>query len=188
MDKIEEMKGRKVTINLVAANVFSVVLLFVSVVLLAYPFYLIWNDHPHGDEQYLRVVCILCLPLFVAGIVAHELLHGITWAHYAKSGWKSIRFGVMWKMLTPYCHCNEPMGVRGYMAGGLMPLVVLGIIPGIVSLFTGSILLLVWGILFIAAAGGDIWMVWLLSKEDPESTILDHPSEAGFYVFPKEEE
>ena len=181
------MKGRKVSINLVSANVFSVVLLVVSAVLLAFPFYLIWDGCPHGDEQYLHVVCILFFPLFIAGIVAHELLHGITWAHYAKSGWKSIRFGVMWKMLTPYCHCNEPMGTRAYMAGGLMPLVVLGVIPGIVSLFTGSILLLVWGIFFIAAAGGDIWMVWLLSKEDPDSTILDHPSEAGFYVFPKEE-
>jgi len=26
----------------------------------------------------------------------------------------------------------------------------------------------------------------LLTKEDPESTILDHPTEAGFYVFDKE--
>ena len=78
------------------------------------------------------------------------------------------------------------MGVKAYLAGALMPLLVLGIIPAVVSLIIGSTVLLGWGILFIAAASGDIWMSWLLTKEDPESTILDHPTEAGFYVFDKE--
>jgi len=43
--------------------------------------------------------------------------------------------------------------------------------------------LLVWGIFFIAAAAGDIWMTWLLTKENPKSMVLDHPSEAGFYII-----
>ena len=38
-------------------------------------------------------------------------------------------------------------------------------------------------IIFISAAGGDIWMAWLLTKESPDCTVLDHPTEAGFYVF-----
>ena len=37
--------------------------------------------------------------------------------------------------------------------------------------------------LFIAAAAGDIWMTWLLTKENPKSMVLDHPSEAGFYII-----
>ena len=40
-----------------------------------------------------------------------------------------------------------------------------------------------WGIFFIAAAAGDIWMTWLLTKEDRHSLVLDHPSEAGFYII-----
>ena len=36
---------------------------------------------------------------------------------------------------------------------------------------------------FIAAAAGDIWMTWLLTKENPKSLVLDHPSEAGFYII-----
>jgi hypothetical protein len=35
------------------------------------------------------------------GIILHELIHGITWAKYTKDGFKSIRFGVLWKFLTP---------------------------------------------------------------------------------------
>ena len=38
-------------------------------------------------------------------------------------------------------------------------------------------------IIFISAASGDIWMAWLLTKESPGCTVLDHPTEAGFYVF-----
>jgi len=187
MEKFDETKGRKVAINIVSANVFSIVLLIVSGVVLIVPFYLIWGEADLGSGSSMFGFAGLWLLIaFLVGVVVHELLHGITWACYAKGGWKSISFGVMWKLLTPYCHCNEPMSVKAYLAGALMPLLVLGIIPAVVSLIIGSIPLLAWGILFIAAASGDIWMSWLLTKEDPESTILDHPTEAGFYVFDKE--
>ena len=63
-----------------------------------------------------------------------------------------------------------------------MPCIVLGVLPAIVALFIGSLPLLAWGIFFIAAAAGDIWMTWLLTKEDRHSLVLDHPSEAGFYI------
>lgn len=188
MEKFDETKGRKVAISIVAANVFSIALLIVSSIVFVVPFFLIWKDISLEGKSLFGASGIWWLIAFLVGIVVHELLHGITWAYYAKNGWKSISFGVMWKLLTPYCHCSEPMGTRAYMAGALMPLLVLGIIPAIVSLIIGSIPLLAWGILFIAAASGDIWMAWLLSKENPECTILDHPSEAGFYVFDKEEE
>ena len=44
-----------------------------------------------------------------------------------------------------------------------MPCIVLGVIPANVALFIGSLPMLVWGIFFIAAAAGDIWMTWLLA-------------------------
>ena len=67
--------------------------------------------------------------LVIVGIVVHELIHGLTWACYAKRGWKSISFGVMWKLLTPYCHCDEPMHISGYMMGAMMPCIILGCHP-----------------------------------------------------------
>ena len=110
MEKFDETKGRKVAINIVSANVFSIVLLIVSAVVFIVPFYLIWGDTDWSTEKSMFGVSgIWWLIAFFAGIVVHELLHGITWACYAKSGWKSISFGVMWKLLTPYCHCNEPI-------------------------------------------------------------------------------
>ncbi len=178
-----EIKGRKVAINLVSANVFGLVLMVVVAIVLLVPFFCIWGGEPLVGlvESPLRAFgfFVACL----VGIVVHELIHGITWAHYAEGGWKSISFGVLWKMLTPYCHCDVPLEKRGYMMGALMPLVVLGILPGAAGIAIGSLALVIWGIIFISAAAGDIWMAWLMSKEPSDCLFLDHPSEAGFYVI-----
>ena len=132
----QEVKGRKVAIDIVKANIFAVVIMVVAAIVFLVPFF-----------------------------------------------WKSISFGVMWKLLTPYCHCDEPMHIPGYMMGAMMPCVILGVIPAIAALFIGSLPMLAWGIFFIAAAAGDIGMTWLLTKENPWSMVLDYPSEAGFYII-----
>ncbi len=183
IENIDE-KGRKVTIDLLKVNIFAVAIMIVAEIVLIVPFFLIWG----GRKPTMELIgsptqwAILAMTSIV-GIVLHELIHGITWTFYAPSGWKSISFGVMWKMLTPYCHCDEPMHISGYMMGAMMPCVVLGIIPSIVAMFIGYLPLLAWGVFFISAAAGDIWMTWLLTKENPKSMVLDHPSEAGFYII-----
>lgn len=185
MEKYDEVKSRKVAINPIAVNVYSFLLLIVSAIVFAGPFYIIWHENIILDEQKLKISVspIWFIVLLLVGIVVHELLHGIAWAYYVKNGWKSINFGFKWKYLMPYCHCNEPMSKRAYMVALLLPLIALGVIPSVVSLFIGSITLLLYGICFIGAAMGDIWMAWLLIKEKADSLILDHPDELAFYVL-----
>lgn len=185
MENIED-KGRKVVIDLYKANVFCIVLLVLSAIVFAVPFLIIWKGAPMKSLLASFGGWGLFLVVMLAGIVVHELIHGLTWACYAKNGWKSISFGVIWKMLTPYCHCNEPMRISGYMMGAMMPCVVLGVVPAIVALFVGDLTLLVFGIIFIATSSGDIWIAWLLTKENPQSLVLDHPTEAGFYILDEE--
>ena len=178
-----EVKGRKVAIDIVKANIFVVIMVVAAIVFLV-PFFWIWvGKKPISELLGGFGDWSITFILVIVGIVVHELIHGLTWACYAKSGWKSISFGVIWKLLTPYCHCDEPMHIPGYMMGAMMPCIVLGFIPAIVALFIGSLPMLVWGIFFIAAAAGDIWMTWLLTKENAKSMVLDHPSEAGFYII-----
>ncbi|MBP5561221.1 MAG: DUF3267 domain-containing protein [Muribaculaceae bacterium] len=185
---MEEDKKRKVTIDIVKANVFAVIIMVAAAVVLLVPFFMIWGfRQPEDIFGGIWGVVMVPVALFV-GIAVHELIHGITWACFTKSGWRSIHFGVMWKLLTPYCHCSEPQPIPAYMWGALMPCIVLGIIPSIVSLCIGSLLLAVWGIFFISAAAGDIWIAWLLTKEKRDSTVLDHPSEAGFYIIEPDDE
>lgn len=106
-------------------------------------------------------------------------------ALFASKGLKSIKFGILWKMLTPYCHCKEPLKIKEYIIALLAPLVILGLLPAIMSLFTGSAALLLIGMFFSVAAAGDIMIFLLIRKENPEDYVQDHPSEAGYYVFRK---
>lgn len=183
-DEVEGRKRRKVAIDLVKANIFAVVIMVVSLIVLLVPFFLIWSSRlTIGEMMGSAPLWIWLIVAMVPGIIVHEIIHGITWACFAKRGWKSISFGVIWKYLTPFCHCDEPMRIRPYQLACLMPCFVLGVLPSVIALFIGSLPLLVFGVFFIASAAGDIWMAWLLTKEDADSLVLDHPSEAGFYVY-----
>ena len=124
---------------------------------------------------------------FLIGIVLHELIHGISFALFAKRGFCSIRFGVLWKYLTPYCHCTEPLKIRHYIFGALTPSVLLGLTPAIIGLIIGKYLVTFFGIIFIIAAIGDFMVVHLLWNEKPTDYAQDHSLEAGCFVFRKKQ-
>lgn len=181
MENFENYEKQKRTINLYAANGLALGITAGAALLFGIPYYLIWK---HGISLPLPQILLLLL-LFVVGIAVHELIHGFFFGLFAKNGFKSIRFGVMWQMLTPYCHCKEPLKIKHYFLGALMPALLLGIIPGVISLFNGNGLMLLFGILFTGAAAGDFMVVWMLRKEHPETYVQDHPSEAGCFVYRK---
>lgn len=154
------------------------------------PFYLLWGHRYTWEGVKASLDNSLgaayggwALLILLGGIVVHELIHGITWAMYAKSGFRSIRFGVLWKMLTPYCHCKEPLQVRHYMIGALMPAIILGFAPAVLAMALGSAKLLAFALFFTVAAMGDFMIIQLIRKEPAGTLVLDHPSEAGCYVF-----
>lgn len=41
----------------------------------------------------------------VVRIVAHEFIHGATWAYFGCKPFRSIKFGAQLKTLAPYAHC-----------------------------------------------------------------------------------
>lgn len=190
------MKERKMTINLAWANIFSFVLLAAVAIVAFGAFYLLWgidgftpDVDPEDKEAYGEAMSMGSLKFFlyiVISIVVHEGIHGLTWGYYAKSKWKSISFGVIWKMLTPYCHCNEPLLLKNYIVGALMPLMILGILPSLLSLCLGSAFWLAFGVIGIASASGDILVAWKLRKEPRNCQVLDHPSEAGCIIYDEE--
>lgn len=183
MEEINMQNARKVAIDITKANVVAVVIMLLAAIIFIVPFFIIWKNRPIEELFSTGSNWGLFFLFMIVGIVVHELIHGITWACFAKSGWKSISFGVMWKLLTPYCHCSEPMRKHPYMLGAMMPFVILGVLPAILGLVICSLPVVVWGVFFIAAAAGDIWMTWLLTKEPGDCLVLDHPSEAGFYII-----
>ena len=175
-------------IDIVKANNIGLKLLIPTILIYGLPFYLIWKDSISFKDMFSADsgwVFLKWLTIFLAGIVAHELVHGITWALFAKKGFRSIKFGVLWKYITPYCHCKEPLQIRHYLIGAITPFIFVGLLPAVYAIITGSINWLLFGIFYTVGAVGDFLIIKLLLPEKRNDYALDHPSEAGCYVYRK---
>lgn len=169
------------SMNLLAFAFLPIVLL-----LLAGPYILLYDYYSfHQGLKTFTSYLIIILPV---GIILHELIHGITWAIFAKKGFKSISFGINWKALAAYCHCNEPLKVKHYSIGGAMPGILTGIAPAIIALISGSAWLLVTAAFFTWAASGDIMILWMLRHIKSHTYVYDHPEKLGFYAVTDENE
>jgi hypothetical protein len=127
---------------------------------------------------------LLFLVMMIAGIVVHEAIHGLSWAALGRLPLKRIRFGFHAATLTPYAHALDPMSARAYRLGALMPALVLGVVPFAVGTALGSLVIALYGMVFVFAAGGDLLVLWLLRGVDPRARVLDHPSRAGCIILP----
>ena len=183
----EGYKKTDLTISIVKANLFvfllAIPVVAIGVLLFAWknPLSLL-TPTPQGS--------LLFVVLFIVLIVAHELIHGLTWSLYAEHHFKDIEFGFMKEYLTPYCTCTTPLLKSHYIMGALMPCIVLGILPMAIGILLGSHLLFWIGIVMILAAGGDIMIVMKLLAYKSQSgakeiLIYDHPTQAGSVIFEK---
>jgi hypothetical protein len=191
MDDITGYLKEKRTINVLLANIYSVLIFIFAAILLSAIYYLIWSEDDLFDKlkmSFKNLGIFSFLSILIIGVILHELLHGIVFSIYAKKGYKSVKFGVLWKVLTPYCHCKEPLKVREYIIAALTPTVVLGLVPSIISLFIGDIKLLLFGILFFAAGAGDLMLVSSILREKETTLIYDLPAEIGYSLYKKIEE
>lgn len=177
-ETIPEKEGytaEKRTISITAASIAALavmaVLGFVGVIAM----YQLWGDAFRGMAGLLVA--------FLLGVVVHELIHGLTWIWVTHSSFRHLRFGIMTGAV--YCHIDVPMTKRQYVIGALMPLVLMGIVPYVLSFIIGNLWLMAFGVLFIASAMGDVMIVWAIRNEPPETMVYDHPKEAGCYVYRK---
>lgn len=160
---------QKVKINIVTANIVACVIMIATAVI--------------GVVSMGKVID-LYFPLWfflliLLSVVVHELLHGIAWSIFCTKKWKSIQFGIMWKMITPYCSCLEPLSWIPYLIGGLTPCLILGIIPYIFAIIWGNTFVLWFAVFNIAAASGDLMVAYHICKDRP-SLMMDLPEECGY--------
>ena len=190
MQLSKDYQKEKLTINLFWANIFSFLILVPIALIFGLPYYLLWIDDIDAFFSFWKdeISSIGLLRFFLVtifGVIIHELIHGVTWARYTNNGFKSIKFGVLWKMLTPYCHCKEPLRVKHYVMGAIAPAIILGFIPSVVAIIIGNFGLLIFGLVFTVVGAGDFLIINLLRKENKDDFVEDHPSEAGCYIYRK---
>lgn len=185
-------------ISLPLEKVYRIAIVFLPVVCLVYliPYLIFWHNpffenlvafikavFSRGGFIVLRPYLIKGTIGILAGIVLHELLHGLGWVFFAKSKFRSLSFGFMMPELAPYAHCKEPLPVYGYRIGILLPGIFLGLAPALYGIVTGSFIWLCYGMLFTWAASGDFIMFWQIRNLKSKMMIMDHPEKLGCIVL-----
>jgi hypothetical protein len=164
---------------MLAANLYGLFLGAIPALLLTLFFYFLWGWAPLASGLSIVFSLPALLLLLIAGTVAHELLHAVGWIVWGRKSWRVVRFGFAWRYLTPYAHCREPLPARAYRWGTVLPGLLLGVLPAIAALGSGSGVLAGLGFFFTLAAGGDFLILWLLRAVPAEAQVEDHPTRAG---------
>lgn len=180
-------RGTELVISIVKANVFAFILL-IPVTAAGLGLFFWYNGVQVRMNFTLRELIVFIIGLFVLTAL-HEFIHGFAWGLYSEHYFADIEFGFMKQYLTPYCTCKEPLRKKPYIAGALMPLIALGILPMAASIINGSYIMLITGVIMTDAAAGDIMIVYKILKHRTSSDdvlYMDHPTMGGVYVFERQ--
>jgi hypothetical protein len=176
---VEGYQPEMKTVSIMKANLISIPFLIVVGGLSGWIYCMMWHSFAWNGVSDSLWLCVA----IVVGIIVHELIHGFTWMAVTRQSFKHLSFGTMAGAV--YCHIDVPMKKRPYIIGAVMPLLLLGVIPTVIAIVLGSTFWLVFGIIFIVSAIGDIMIMWKIRREPSDALIYDHPTEAGCVVYRK---
>ncbi len=182
----EDAGRQDLSISVAAAYGFMLLAVVPLTLVLTLAFAGVWGWERFLDGIGRFITWRSLIPCLVIGVPLHEVIHGLAWAFFGRRPLKVVRFGVQWKVLTPYAHLQVPIQVRAYRLGAAMPALLLGALPYLVGLTTGLGWFVVCGLLYLSAAGGDLLVLWQLRKVDRKALVEDHPSRPGCYVHDAE--
>ena len=129
------------------------------------------------------------LLLLIGGIVilslSSELIRGLSLALFAPGHFRALSMGLSSKGRLIYL--SQPLEKWQFITASLMPALILGIIPGIAAIKSGSLLLLFASVLMILWSGGDILtsLRLLIKSSGPEALYIENPTESGIFEFKK---
>ncbi|WP_198174827.1 metalloprotease family protein [Spirosoma arboris] len=94
------------------AQIYGLVAFCLGTPLLLWPYDLIWEVHLSSHIQLSTSLWFGLL--MIMGMLAHELIHGLTAVWYGRVSWQDTKFGVQWQSLTPYFHSTVPLKAQTY--------------------------------------------------------------------------
>lgn len=172
--------GQDLSVSMASANLRSIIFA-VPPVLLVLGLYLLFWGRPHFSLTTTGILAVF--GFFIAGVVLHEAIHGVVWALWGTKSFRTIKFGMNFRALAPYAHATVPMTAGAYRLGAFSPAFLLGVLPAVAGLVSGSLFTTLFGIIFLAAAAGDFLILWLIRKLPSDTLVKDHPTRAGCVVL-----
>ncbi|MDI6402525.1 DUF3267 domain-containing protein [Balneolaceae bacterium ANBcel3] len=121
----------------------------------------------------------------IVGAFIHELIHALFFLPFLSSGFKGLSFGISKKNLALYVHIKEPLSIWGFRTGVIMPFILLGIVPLIAGLFTGSFFVFLFGFIMAQSAAGDLFLIQKAWRLHSGYFIEDMSDAMGFIATPK---
>ncbi len=175
-------RAENLTLEVVKANILACAVMLPAIILMFGVYKLVNGSFALTQSRYIIFVAVM-----LAEIVVHELIHGFFWGILTGKRFKNIQFGVILKMLTPYCYCETPMKKGSYVLGGIMPTVVLGIGQYIAAMCMGSAVMLWLAGVGVLGGGADVVIAGMIIKRvaGKETLVIDHPSTVGCIVLEK---
>ncbi len=125
---------------------------------------------------------ILIIGIFVVGLTLHECIHAISAVIFGKVSFKEIKFGINLRQGMLYCHVNTPIKAQAYKVMLLLPAIITGLIPLIISMFLGNIFLVLVFSMLLCGGAGDFIMFMGISKLKGDTLVLDHAKAPAFYA------
>ena len=137
MDGSDNLEGTDLSVDVAKAYLFVVLIVLPLIVILAVIYVGLWgaNNFFTGLGKLTSLTNIL--PVLILGVPFHEFLHAVGWSIFGRMPIKEVKFGVMWKALTPYAHLRNPIRAYVYKAGAVLPSLLMGFVPYIIGLLFG---------------------------------------------------
>ncbi|MCK5857089.1 MAG: DUF3267 domain-containing protein [Bacteroidales bacterium] len=176
---------RELTIDSSKANLLGLAFLIPVGLFAGVPFYLLWHQSIDlfAEIVFLKSELVWALLVLLSFVAVHELLHALAYIILTNGDYKNIKFGVIWKDMTPYCHYNKSIAMSKYRVALATPGLITGIIPLFVSLTTGDFLLFILALFLTLGAVGDFIILWISRKEKSSSIVKDHPEKIGCIII-----
>ena len=171
------------TVSLVRANVIGGAFFFGTFLAGAALYAAIWSTSITALVETLFTYPMLPVAGWaIFGIVAHELLHGVGFRYFGNVPWRDVRYGVHWKLLTPYATTPVPMPIRAYRGATVLPGIVTGLLPLAIGLATGREGWMLFGGLLLGGAGGDALIIWQTRDLAGDTLVRDSATLIGCEV------
>lgn len=125
---------------------------------------------------------ILIIAIFIVGLAMHEGIHALGAIIFGKVSFREVKFGINLTQGMLYCHINKPIKASAYKIMLILPAIITGLIPLIISAFMGNIFLVLVFSMLLCGGAGDFVMFMGISKLKGDTLIIDHPKAPAFYA------
>lgn len=156
----------------------------VAFVALLVPFQLRWGAMPPRLPERWPVTALLALiVLLLGGLALRDAVSMVAYRWIGRVPRGSTRLVSRKGVVGPRVLCDAPLPARAYRVILLVPLLLLGVLPGVAGIVAGSWLLLIWGLELIVACSGDVVGLWIIRGVPASTPVRSHPTRPGCEIL-----